>query len=342
MNGQTPWKEHVKMSENVLVICEQRDGILQKVSLELIGKGRELADKTNQKVIALLMGSQIEDLAQKLINHGADKVVYVDHEILKDYMTEPATKAACAIIKDENPDIVLVGASSIGRDLAPRIAARIETGLTADCTSLSIDEETNDLLMTRPAFGGNIMATIICPQHRPQMATVRPGVMIACQEQTRTGEIKKFDISFDKTDANVEILETIKITKKLKDITEAKVLVSGGRGTGNKENFAKLRELADILNGEISASRAAVDLGYAEKDRQVGQTGKTVRPDVYFACGISGAIQHAAGMEESELIFAINKNSSAPIFEIADVGIVGDMHKIIPKLSARLKKEMAI
>ncbi|MCL2216771.1 MAG: electron transfer flavoprotein subunit alpha/FixB family protein [Defluviitaleaceae bacterium] len=329
------------MSENVLVICEQRDGVLQKVSLELIGKGRELAEKTGQKVVALLMGDGIEKLARVLINHGADKVVYVEHEILKDYMTEPAAKAACAVIKDENPDIVLVGASSIGRDLAPRIAARIETGLTADCTSLTIDDETGEFLMTRPAFGGNIMATIICPQHRPQMATVRPGVMIACDEQPRDGEIKKFDVSFDPGDVTVEILETIKTTKKAKDITEAKILVSGGRGTGNKENFATLRELADVLGGEISASRAAVDLGYAEKDRQVGQTGKTVRPDVYFACGISGAIQHAAGMEESGLIFAINKNSSAPIFEIADVGIVGDMHKIIPKLTARLKKEMA-
>jgi len=328
------------MSENVLVICEQRDGNLQKISLELVGKGKELAETMGQKVIALIMGHKIEGLAQTLINHGADKVVYVDDPILKDYMTEPSTKAACAVIKSLNPDIVLVGATSIGRDLAPRIAARIETGLTADCTSLTIDEETKDLLMTRPAFGGNIMATIICPEHRPQMATVRPGVMVACEEESRSGEISRFDVDFDPTDANVEILETIMSTKKMKDITEANILISGGRGTGKPENFAILRELADQLGGEVSASRAVIDAGWLEKDRQVGQTGKTVRPDVYFACGISGAIQHVAGMEESGLIFAINKNAAAPIFEVADIGIVGDMHRIIPKLTARLKKEM--
>ena len=328
------------MSKNILVICEQRDGNLQKISLELVGKGRELADNTGQKVIALLMGHQIEGLAQVLINHGADKVVYVDNEILKDYMTEPSTKATCAVIKELNPDIVLVGATSIGRDLAPRIAARIETGLTADCTSLTIDEETGDLLMTRPAFGGNIMATIICPEHRPQMATVRPGVMVACEEEQRSGEISKFHVDFNPNDANVEILETVMSTKKLKDITEANILISGGRGTGKPENFGILRELADQLGGEVSASRAVIDAGWLEKDRQVGQTGKTVRPDVYFACGISGAIQHVAGMEEAGLIFAINKNPEAPIFEVADVGIVGDMHRIIPKLTARLKKEM--
>jgi len=332
--------ETIKNAKDVLVICEQRDQNLQKISLELIGKGRELADHVGQKVIALLMGHDIQNLAQVLINHGADKVVYVDDPILKDYMTEPATKACCAVLKDLNPDIVLVGATSIGRDLAPRIAARIETGLTADCTSLSIDDETKDLLMTRPAFGGNIMATIICPEHRPQMATVRPGVMVACVEEQRSGEIVKFDISFDASDANVEILETVMSTKKLRDITEANILISGGRGTGKPENFAPLRELANELGAEVSASRAVIDAGWLEKDRQVGQTGKTVRPDVYFACGISGAIQHVAGMEESGLIFAINKNPDAPIFEVADVGIVGDMHRIIPRLTARLKKEM--
>ena len=335
----------IKSAKDVLVICEQRDGNLQKVTLELIGKGRQLADDLGQNVVALLMGSNIENLAQVLINHGADKVVYVEDPILANYMTEPYTKASTAVLKDINPEIVLVGATSIGRDLAPRIAARIETGLTADCTSLDIDEANEkgirDLLMTRPAFGGNIMATIICPEHRPQMATVRPGVMIALPEQARTGEIKKFDVKFDPADANVEILETVSIVKKTRDITEAKVLVSGGRGIGNAENFAILKNLAELFDGEISASRAAVDAGYVEKDRQVGQTGRTVRPDIYFACGISGAIQHVAGMEEAGLIFAINKNPDAPIFEVADVGIVGNMHRIIPKLTARLAKEMS-
>ncbi|MCL2397241.1 MAG: electron transfer flavoprotein subunit alpha/FixB family protein [Defluviitaleaceae bacterium] len=326
------------MGKDILVFCEQRDGVLQKVSLELIGKGRELADNQGGGLVALLLGSGIAGLAQTLINHGADHVIYVDDAILADYMTEPYTKAAAAVIKDTNPDIVLIGATSIGRDLAPRIAARIETGLTADCTSLVIDEETGEFWMTRPAFGGNIMATIICPEHRPQMATVRPGVMVALDEKPRTGEINKFHVKFDVADANVEILQTVMATKKTKDITEAKVLVSGGRGVGKSENFAPLKELADLLGGQISASRASVDAGYAEKDRQVGQTGKTVRPDVYFACGISGAIQHVAGMEESELIIAINKNPEAPIFEVADVGIVGDMHKILPKLVAQLRR----
>ena len=335
----------INTSKDVLVICEQRDGILQKVTLELVGKARQLADDLSQKVIALLMGSNVGDLAQVLINHGADRVIHVDDPILQDFMTEPYTKAASAVILDVNPEIVLVGATSIGRDLAPRIAARIKTGLTADCTSLEIDAVNDkgrrDFLMTRPAFGGNIMATIICPEHRPQMATVRPGVMIALPAEERKGDVVKFDIKFESADANVEILETIKIVKKSKDITEARVLVSGGRGVGNAANFANLKALADVFNGEISASRAAVDAGFAEKDRQVGQTGKTVRPDIYFACGISGAIQHVAGMEEAGLIFAINKNPDAPIFEVADVGIVGNLHTLLPKLTARLQKEMS-
>jgi electron transfer flavoprotein alpha subunit len=333
-----------KTARDVLVICEQRDGVLQKVTLELIGKGRQLADDLGQSLVALLIGNDISGLAQNLINHGADRVIFVDDPILTNYMTEPYAKAATAVLKDTNPEIVLIGATSIGRDLAPRIAARIKTGLTADCTALEVDETnergTRDFLMTRPAFGGNIMATIICPEHRPQMATVRPGVMIALPEQVHTGEIVEFNVSFDPADANVEILEIIPVTKKSRDITEAKVLVSGGRGIGNAENFNMLKDLAKLFDGEISASRAAVDAGLAEKDRQVGQTGKTVRPDIYFACGISGAIQHVAGMEESGLIIAINKNPDAPIFEVSDIGIVGNMHQIIPKLTARLAKEM--
>ncbi|MCL2235033.1 MAG: electron transfer flavoprotein subunit alpha/FixB family protein [Defluviitaleaceae bacterium] len=326
------------MTENILVICEQRDGKLQKVSTELIGKARQLIEKKQgQKVVALLMGDKIAGLAQDLVNHGADKVVYVDNPALKDYMTETYTKAACAVLKSENPDMVLVGASSIGRDLAPRIAARIKTGLTADCTTLEIDDETGELLMTRPAFGGNIMATIICPDHRPQMATVRPGVMVALNPEQKTGEIVDFAVDFAPEDTNVEILETTMITKESKDITQAAILVSGGRGVG--ANFAPLKELADVLGGEIAASRASVDAGTAHKDMQVGQTGKTVRPEVYFACGISGAVQHTAGMEEAALIFAINKDTTAPIFDVADVGIVGDVHKILPKLVNRIRNE---
>jgi len=325
------------MSENVLVFCEQRDQVLQKVSLELIGKGRALADVLGQKVIAVILGHNTKILAEEVISYGADEAIYVDHPTLEEYMTEPYTKALTAVTRDTNPEIVLLGATSIGRDLAPRLAARIETGLTADCTSLEIDEETKHLLMTRPAFGGNIMATIICPDHRPQCATVRTGVMIALEKAERTGIVREFDANLVDEDKNITILETVKATKKTKDITEAKVLVSGGRGIGKAENIELLKEVADALGGEVSGSRAVIDAGFMEKYKQVGQTGKTVRPDLYFACGISGAIQHLAGMEDSELIIAINKDASAPIFEVADMGIVGDMHRILPKLVAEIQ-----
>ena len=322
-------------SNNFLIICEQRDGVLQKVSLELIGKAKSLAND-KQQVVALLVGHDVEGLTQSLIDHGADRVVYVDDEILKNFMTEPYAKAVCAVIKDEKPNFALIGASSIGRDLAPRVAARIKTGLTADCTTLEICEETGELLMTRPAFGGNVMATIVCPNNRPQMATVRPGVMIALEPEARKGEIKRFDIDFSPADANVTILETKMKEKTAKEITDASILVSGGRGAG--KSFAILKELADVLGGEVAASRVAIDLGIADKNTQVGQTGKTVRPELYIAAGISGAVQHTAGMEESALIIAINKDTSAPIFDVADLGIVGDMHSIIPKLTAKLKQ----
>jgi len=325
----------VENSNNFLIICEQRDGVLQKVSLELIGKAKSLAND-KQQVVALLVGHDVEGLTQSLIDHGADRVVYVDDEILKNFMTEPYAKAVCAVIKDEKPNFALIGASSIGRDLAPRVAARIKTGLTADCTTLEICEETGELLMTRPAFGGNVMATIVCPNNRPQMATVRPGVMIALEPEARKGEIKRFDIDFSPADANVTILETKMKEKTAKEITDASILVSGGRGAG--KSFAILKELADVLGGEVAASRVAIDLGIADKNTQVGQTGKTVRPELYIAAGISGAVQHTAGMEESALIIAINKDTSAPIFDVADLGIVGDMHSIIPKLTAKLKQ----
>ncbi|MCL2855464.1 MAG: electron transfer flavoprotein subunit alpha/FixB family protein [Defluviitaleaceae bacterium] len=322
------------MTKNILVICEQVDGKLQKVSLELIGKARRLAETTGEDVVALLMGHEIEGLAQTLVEHGADKVVYVDDPILRDFMTEPYTKAATYAIKNENPDIVLVGASSIGRDLAPRVAARVKTGLTADCTTLEIGEDGKELLMTRPAFGGNIMATIVCPNHRPQMATVRPGVMVALEAEKRIGEIIRLNVEFAPSDANVEILETVMVEKTTKDITGANVLVAGGRGMGG--DFEPLKQLAKALGGEVAASRTAVDAGFAHKDMQVGQTGKTVRPDVYFACGISGAVQHTAGMEDAALIIAVNKDPEAPIFGVADLGIVGDARIIIPKLIAKL------
>lgn len=326
------------MSKNVYVIAEQRDGKIMKVSYELIGKARELADDLGQEVVAVLMGSGVEAVAGDLAKAGADKVVVVDDPMLAEYVTEPYTKAVTAVIKAQDPEIVIFGASSIGRDLAPRVSARIHTGLTADCTKLEIDPETKLLNMTRPAFGGNIMATIICANHRPQMATVRPGVMQALAACDKVGTVEKFDVEFTAEDMNVEICEVVKTEKKSVDITEAKILVSGGRGLGGPEGFEPLRELAKVLGGEVSSSRAAVDAGWIDRDRQVGQTGKTVRPDLYIACGISGAIQHAAGMEESEFIVAINKEESAPIFNICDLGIVGDLNKIVPKLTEALKK----
>lgn len=326
------------MSKNVFVIAEQRDGKIMKVSYELIGKARELANDLGQDVVAVLMGSGVEAVAGDLAKAGADKVIVVDDPMLAEYVTEPYAKATTAVIKANDPEIVLFGASSIGRDLAPRVSARIHTGLTADCTKLEIDPETKLLNMTRPAFGGNIMATILCADHRPQMATVRPGVMQALESCDKVGTVEKFAVEFTPADMNVEICEVVKTDKKSVDITEAKILVAGGRGLGSAEGFAQLKDLANVLGGEVAASRAAVDSGWIEKDLQVGQTGKTVRPDLYVACGISGAIQHAAGMEESEFIVAINKEESAPIFGICDLGVVGDLNKIVPKLTEALKK----
>ena len=326
------------MSKNVYVVAEQRDGKVMKVSYELIGKARDLADALGQDVVAVVLASNIADAANDLAKAGADKVIYVDDAMLAEYVTEPYAKALTAVIKANDPEIVIFGASSIGRDLAPRVSARIHTGLTADCTKLEINEETKLLEMTRPAFGGNIMATILCADHRPQMATVRPGVMQALASCDKVGVVEKFDVEFTAADMNVEICEIVKTEKKSVDITEAKILVSGGRGLGSAEGFGQLKDLAAALGGEVSASRAAVDNGWIDKDRQVGQTGKTVRPDLYVACGISGAIQHAAGMEESEFIVAINKEESAPIFSICDLGIVGDLNKIVPKLTEALKK----
>ncbi len=324
--------------KNVFVFAEQREGILQPVTLELIGKARDLAKDLNEKVVAVLLGHEVECQCQKLIGHGADEVIIIDDLILRDYVTEQYTQAITQIITAFRPSIFLFGASTIGRDLAPRLSARMNTGLTADCTKLEISEDDKQLLMTRPAFGGNLMATITCTKHRPQMSTVRPGVMQKLPyDESRTGAIIPFDATFDESKFKVKLIENVKEDKGLVDISEAKVLVSAGRGIGNKEGFENLEALASLLNAQVSASRAIVDAGIVSHDRQVGQTGKTVRPDLYLALGISGAIQHLAGMEESDFIIAINKDKFAPIFQIADLGIVGDVNKIIPALSERLK-----
>ena len=324
--------------KNVYVFVEQREGVIQNVGLELLGKARELADALNEKVYAMLLGHDLTTQAQECIAYGADTVLRVDAPELATYVTEPYAQAIYQIIRDNKPSIVLIGATTIGRDLGPRLSARVETGLTADCTGLEISEE-RDLLMTRPAFGGNLMATIICKEHRPQMSTVRPGVMrMGQRDENRKGTIEDVKINFDKSKFRVRVLETVKQTKNLVDITEAHVLISGGRGVGNAEGFDMLRTMENTIGAEVSASRAMVDAGVLGHERQVGQTGKTVRPDLYFAMGISGAIQHLAGMEESEYIIAINKDKFAPIFNVADLGIVGDVRKIVPLLTEKLKR----
>ncbi len=322
--------------KGIYVFAEQRGGVIQNVAFELIGKATELAQSINEKVTAILLGYQVGNLANDLIAAGADRVLVVDNEYLKDYLTEPYTQAISHIINTDKPEIVLIGATTIGRDLGPRLSARLLTGLTADCTSLDIDEDRN-LLMTRPAFGGNLMATIICKQHRPQMSTVRPGVMRRKEsDSSRKGEVIPVEVPFDSSKFRVKLVKRELETKSLVDITEANVLISGGRGVGTGDGFDKLRALAGVMNAEVSSSRAMVDAGKMPHERQVGQTGKTVRPDLYMACGISGAIQHLAGMEESDFIIAINKDKFAPIFQVADVGIVGDLHKILPILTEKI------
>ncbi|HFF9301364.1 TPA: electron transfer flavoprotein subunit alpha/FixB family protein [Clostridium perfringens] len=321
----------------VWVFAEQREGQLQKVSLELLGEGRKIADKLGSKLTALLIGNKVQNLVEDLSRHGADEVLVVDAPELEHYTTDGYTKAICELANAKKPNIILIGATFIGRDLGPRVAARLETGLTADCTSLDVDVESGDLLATRPAFGGNLMATIVCPDHRPQMATVRPGVFEKLPLGENDATVENVEIKFNSNDIRTKIVEIIKEHKDIVDISEANVLVAGGRGIGSEENFKMLKELAEVMNGSIAASRAAVEKGWVDKDYQVGQTGKTVRPNIYVACGISGAIQHAAGMQDSDMIIAINKDANAPIMKIADYAIVGDVNKVVPEFIAQLK-----
>ena len=330
--------------KGVMVYAEQVDGKITPVTYELIGKGKQLAGELGTEVTAVLLGSDGGALPEKREMRGADRVIVGDNAALNVYKTEPYVHALTTVINKYKPEVVLVGATAIGRDLAPRVSARVHTGLTADCTKLEINPEDKGLMMTRPAFGGNIMATILCPNNRPQMSTVRPGVMQklkANPERKGHAQIIFEDINdFDKHD-NTEVLEIVKTIQEKMDIQDAKVLVSGGRGMQSPENFKVLQDLADVLGGTVSSSRAAVDAGWVEKDRQVGQTGKTVRPNLYIAVGISGAIQHLAGMEESDFIVAINKDETAPIFSVADVGIVGDGLKIVPLITEAIKAEQA-
>ncbi len=346
-------KMNLEQYKGVFIFAQQVDNKVSGIALELIGKGKDLAKDLGTEVTAVLVGYNVKDLADELAEYGADKVILVDDPELKEYRTEPYAHALASVIEEFKPEIFLVGATAIGRDLGPRVSARIHTGLTADCTVLEIgdfpinpipgkEQLHNQLLMTRPAFGGNTIATIACPNFRPQMATVRPGVMQkAPREEGKKANIVEFNPGFTPDNKYVEILEVVKSVADTVDIMDAKILVSGGRGVGSAENFKMLDDLAEVLGATVSCSRAVVDAGWKSKDLQVGQTGKTVRPNVYFAIGISGAIQHLAGMEESDLIIAINKDESAPIFDVADYGIVGDLNKIVPMLTEKLKVELA-
>ena len=323
----------------VFVFVQQQDNKVAGVSYELIGKGLELAGDLGCSVTAVLLGHGVGEMCTCLAGYGADRVIMVDDPALEIYMTEPYAHALSGVLSAYKPEIVLLGATAIGRDLAPRVCARIHTGLTADCTALEIDPVTKDLRMTRPAFGGSIMATILCSGHRPQMATVRPGVMQRIDPLDNAAcPVESFTVNDLAGRKNVEIIDIVKKCGGRMDIQNAKVLVSGGRGMGGPENFGMLEELAEVLGGTISSSRAAVDSGWTEKDRQIGQTGKTVRPNLYIACGISGAIQHIAGMEESEVIIAINKDPTAPIFEVADYGVVGDALEVVPLFIKEIRK----
>ena len=339
--------------KGVYIYAQQVDNELSSIAFELIGKAKELAKDLDTDVTAVLIGYKVGNLVDSLAEYGADKVIVVDDPELETYRTEPYAHALASVINEYKPDIMLVGATAIGRDLGPTVSARVKTGLTADCTVLEIgdfpinptpnqEQKHNQLLMTRPAFGGNTIATIACPDNRPQMATVRPGVMQKIEPvKGAKAEVIEYNPGFEKNDKYVEIINIIKQAKTTENIMDAKILVSGGRGVGSAENFQMLKDLAEVLGGTVSCSRAVVENGLLPVDLQVGQTGKTVRPNLYFAIGISGAIQHVAGMEESDIVIAINKDEDAPIFDVADYGIVGDLNKIVPALTQALKAELA-
>ena len=343
----------------VWVFCEQREGKLMQTDLELISEGRKLANELNVELCGVLLGENVEGLAKELGGYGADKVYVCESALLKDYTTDAYSKVICDLVEEYKPEIFLVGATNIGRDLAPRLAARLHTGLCADCTHLDVDVngyiqflresstidvdnmkinmEDRNLKMTRPAFGGHLMATIICPRFRPSMATVRPGVMKkAAFDQAKADACQIVKPAFNLTEADLktQVLEVVKEAKQLVDLTGAEVIVSVGRGISKdvEKGIALAHELADLLGGVVGSSRACVDSGWITADHQVGQTGKTVRPRIYIALGISGAIQHKAGMSDSECIIAVNKNDTAPIFEVADYGICGDLFKVVPMM----------
>jgi len=322
--------------KGVWVFAEQREGQLNKVALELLGKAQELGAALSQSVSAVLLGEGVAGLAETLIEYGAETVYLAEHKALKDFRTNAYTLALEELVKQYNPNILLMGATHLGRDLAPRVSRRVEVGLTADCTELSIDPAEGILLQTRPAFGGNVMATIANRYSRPQMATVRPGVMEPVKKPGAKGKVVKHEASLKEEEIGTRVLELVREKKKRANLSEARVIVAGGRGVGDAAGFKILEELATALGGELAGTRVAVEEGWITADRQVGQTGQSVRPELYIACGISGAIQHRAGMMNSRYIVAVNKDPRAPIFQVADWGIVGDLHDVVPEMIEKL------
>ncbi|MCD5390396.1 electron transfer flavoprotein subunit alpha [candidate division NPL-UPA2 bacterium] len=334
--------EGLENYRGVWVFAEQRDGKLQPVTMELLGEGRKLANDLGEELHAVLLGNGMETKAKELLSYGADKVYLVSDKKLCHYQYGIYTRVLTDLISQHKPEIVLFGATTIGRSLAPRIAARIQTGLTADCTGLDIDKERRLLRQTRPAFGGNIMATIICTRHRPQMATVRPKVMKKpSPDSSRKGEVIKVSPKISEEDIVTKVLDIIREETKVVDLQEAEIIVSGGRGLAKPENFKLIEGLAEALGGAVGASRATVDANWIPSYHQVGQTGKTVQPKLYIACGISGAIQHLVGMRSSDNIVAINKDPNAPIFNVATYGIVGDLFQVVPALTKKFKEVLS-
>lgn len=326
--------------KGVMVVTELEGDKFHTVSLELISEGRKLADNLNVELSALIIGKDIRSFCNEAISYGADKIITVEDKVLEHYRCDSYTKVLEEIINSNKPEIVLIGATNMGRALASRAATRIQTGLTADCTGLDIDNENRLLRQTRPAFGGNIMATIICPNHRPQMATVRPKVFKKnVPDASRKGEVVEFKVDVKEEEITTKILDIIREEGAIVNLQEADIIVSGGRGIGKPENFELIKELASHIGGAVGASRATVDAGWIEPYHQVGQTGKTVQPKLYIACGISGAIQHLAGMQHSDIIVAINKDPDAPIFKVATYGIVGDLFQVIPAIINEIKKK---
>jgi electron transfer flavoprotein alpha subunit len=328
--------------KNVWVYIEVTEGKVKNVGLELVGEGRKLADAMGQKLAGVLIGNNVEELSQEVFAAGADVVYLVESPELAHYSTDGYTATFVDLINTYKPSVILLGATNDGRDLGPRVACRVGTGLTADCTGLGIDEATGLVAWTRPAFGGNIMATILCPDHRPQMGTVRPSVFKRPEpDYKKNGEIIKVASKVKAEDIRTKLIDIVRVCTASCNLEEAEIIVSGGRGLGKAENFCYVEELANVLGGAVGASRAAVDAGWKPHMHQVGQTGKTVGPKLYFACGISGAIQHLAGMASSDIVIAINKDPEAPIFKMADYGIVGDLTEVLPILTEEFKKVKA-